>query len=82
MYVYVYMYYISMYGRMCMYGLISRPMNMYSKGYTGPVLVARKKVGLEIDSDKTKYILPFREQSAVENHNIKTANKSFAIVQC
>jgi hypothetical protein len=38
---------------------------------------ARKDVGLEINVEKTKYMLPSRHQNVGQNRNIKIANKSF-----
>jgi hypothetical protein len=36
-----------------------------------------KKVGLEVNTEKTKYILLSYHQTAKQNHNIKTENTSF-----
>jgi hypothetical protein len=36
-----------------------------------------KEVGLEINVEKTKYMLLSRHQNAGKNHDIKTANRSF-----
>jgi hypothetical protein len=35
-----------------------------------------KKVGLEVNAEKTKYML-ICQQNAGQNHNIKTADRSF-----
>jgi hypothetical protein len=36
-----------------------------------------KEVGLEINVEKTKYMLLSRQQNAGQNHDIKMANRSF-----
>jgi hypothetical protein len=36
---------------------------------------ARKKVGVEVNAEKTKYMLLSRHQNAGQNHDIKTANR-------
>jgi hypothetical protein len=38
---------------------------------------AGKDVGLEVNSEKTKYILLSRPHSAGQNHNIKIGDRSF-----
>jgi hypothetical protein len=38
---------------------------------------AEKEVGLELNVEKTNYVLLSRYQNADQNHNIKTANRSF-----
>jgi hypothetical protein len=38
---------------------------------------ASSKVGLEVNSEKTKYMLLSYHQKAGQNHDIKTSNKSF-----
>jgi hypothetical protein len=38
---------------------------------------ARKEVRLEVNAEKTKYLLLSRHQNAGQNHDIKTANRSF-----
>jgi hypothetical protein len=40
-------------------------------------IVASTEVGLEVNAEKTKYIFLSHHQNAGENHNIKTANRSF-----
>jgi hypothetical protein len=41
---------------------------------------ASKEVGLEVNTEKTKYILLSRHQNAGQNHNIKIGNSSCANV--
>jgi hypothetical protein len=44
---------------------------------TETVIGASKKVGLEVNSERTKYLLMSHEQNAGRNHNKNTANRSF-----
>jgi hypothetical protein len=44
---------------------------------TGTLTDDSKKVGLEINVEKTKYILLSRHQNTGQNRDIKTANRSF-----
>jgi len=41
------------------------------------LVVTRKEAGLEMNADKTKYMIMSRCQNAGHNHNIKIGNKSF-----
>jgi hypothetical protein len=47
------------------------------KKNTEDVIDTCKEIGLEANTKKTKYMLISRYQSAEQNHNIKTANRSF-----
>jgi hypothetical protein len=38
---------------------------------------ARKEVGLEVNTEKTKYMLLSHHQNAGQNHDIKLANRGF-----
>jgi hypothetical protein len=38
---------------------------------------ASKEVGLEVNKEKTKYMLLSRQQNAGQNHNIKIGDRSF-----
>jgi hypothetical protein len=40
-------------------------------------VVPSKETGLEVNAEKTKYTVKFRDQNEGKNHNIKTDNKSF-----
>jgi hypothetical protein len=42
-----------------------------------PLLDASKEVGLEVNLDKTKYMLMSRNQKTGQKHSIKIANRSF-----
>jgi hypothetical protein len=45
------------------------------------LVVARRDIRLEINTDKTKYMLMSRDQNAGRSHNIKVDNKSFVMVE-
>jgi hypothetical protein len=47
------------------------------KKHTDAFFAARKEVGLEVNAEKTKYMLLSRHQNAGQNHDIKIANRSF-----
>jgi hypothetical protein len=41
------------------------------------VLHARREVGLEVNTEKTKYVVGSHQQNAGQNHNVLIASKSF-----
>ena len=45
------------------------------------LVVARKESGLEVNADKTKYMVMPQDQNAGRSHNIKTNNSSFERVE-
>ena len=47
------------------------------KRNTGALVVASKEIGLEVNADKTKYMIMSRDQNAGRSHNIKIDNSSF-----
>jgi len=51
------------------------------KKNTEALVVAIKKVCLEVNAGKTKYILMSRDQNAEQNHNTRTENKLFERVE-
>jgi hypothetical protein len=51
------------------------------KKNTDSLLVPNKEFGLEINGEKTTYMLISHEYNAGQNHNIKGDNKSFERVQ-
>ena len=51
------------------------------KENTEALVVTRKEAGLEVNADKTKYLVMSRCQNAGHNHNIKIENKSFERVE-
>ena len=40
------------------------------------LVVATKEIGLEVDADKTKYMIMSRDQNAGRSHSMKTDNSS------
>ena len=44
-------------------------------------IVARKEIELEVNADKTKYIVMSRDQNAGRSHSIRNANSSFERVE-
>jgi hypothetical protein len=48
---------------------------------TDSLAVASKQAGLEVNADKTKYMVMSRDQNTEQNHNIKTDNKSYERVE-
>jgi hypothetical protein len=47
---------------------------------TEAFLDASKEVGLEVNAEKTKYMLMSRSQRIGQKHSLKTANRSFEVV--
>jgi hypothetical protein len=47
------------------------------KKNTEAIIDASKEVGLEVNTEKTKYMLLSRHHNAGQNHNIKISNRSF-----
>jgi hypothetical protein len=45
------------------------------------LMVASKEIALEVNADKTKYMVMSRDQNAGRSHNIKTDNSSFKRVE-
>jgi hypothetical protein len=51
--------------------------NVYTmKENTDDLLVINKVIGLEVNADKTQYIVVYRDQNAGRSHNIKIDNSS------
>ena len=48
---------------------------------TEALSIASKEIGLEINAEKTKYMVMSRDQNAGRNGNIETGNKSFETVE-
>jgi hypothetical protein len=48
---------------------------------TEVLLVASKEIGLEVNAEKTKYMVMSRDQNAGQNGCIQTGNKSFETVK-
>jgi hypothetical protein len=51
------------------------------KKNTEASVVASKEIGIEVNAEKTKYMVMSRNQNAGQNHNIKRDNKSFERVE-
>jgi hypothetical protein len=51
------------------------------KKNTEALLVASKEIGVEVNAEKTKYMVMSRDQRAERNQNIKIGNKSFERVE-
>jgi len=49
----------------------------YVEKNTGALVVASKEIGLEVNADKTTYMVMSRQQNAGRNHNVKIDNISF-----
>jgi hypothetical protein len=47
------------------------------KKNTEALVVASKEIGLEVNAEKSKYMVMSRNQNAGQYHNIKTDDKSF-----
>jgi hypothetical protein len=47
------------------------------KKNTGTLVDPTKEAGLEVNADKTKYMLLSRHQIPLQNHNMKIAKRSF-----
>jgi hypothetical protein len=47
------------------------------KKNTEALVAAAKEIGLEVNADKTKYMVMSRDQNAGQNHNIRIDNNSF-----
>ena len=45
------------------------------------LVVASKEIGLEVNADKTKYMIMSRDQNAGRNHSMKIGNSSFERVE-
>jgi sorting nexin-29 len=51
------------------------------KKNTGDLMIASKEIGLEVNADKTKYMVMSRNQNAGQSHDIKIDNKFFERVE-
>jgi ribosomal protein L30E len=51
------------------------------KENTGTLIVASKETGLQVNSDKAKYMVMSQDQKAGQNHIIKNDNSSFEKVE-
>ena len=51
------------------------------KQYTEALIVASKEIGLEVNADKTKFMIISGDQNAGWSHSMKTDNSSFESVE-
>jgi hypothetical protein len=51
------------------------------KKNTDALLVGSKEIGLDVNADKTKYMVVSRDQSAGQSHNIETDSSFFERVE-
>jgi hypothetical protein len=54
---------------------------MFSSKNTKTLIDASKEVGLEVNAEKTKYMLLSHHQTAGQNHDIKIAHRCFESVE-
>jgi hypothetical protein len=55
--------------------------NIRIKENTEALVMTSKEIGLEVNADKTKYMVKSRDQTAVRNQSMKTDNISFERVK-
>jgi hypothetical protein len=53
----------------------------YCKKNTEALVIVSKEIGLEVNAEKTKYMVMSRDQNAVQNGYIQIGNKSFETVK-
>jgi len=51
------------------------------KENTEALVMASEETGLEVNADKTKYMVMYRDQNAGRSHSMKTDNSSFERVE-
>jgi hypothetical protein len=51
------------------------------KKNTEAFVVASQKTGLDINADKTKYMVMFQDQNAEQSHNMKVGNRCLERVE-
>ena len=51
------------------------------KGKVEGLVLASKETGLEVNADKTKYMVMSRDQNAGRSHSMETDNSSFKRVE-
>ena len=56
-------------------------MLIYCKENTEALVDASKEIGLEVNTNETKYMVMSWDQNAGQNHNIKIDTKSFERVE-
>jgi hypothetical protein len=53
----------------------------FCKKITEALIVASKKIGLEVNAEKTKHMVMSEDRNARQNRTIKTGNKPFESVK-
>jgi hypothetical protein len=51
-----------------------------TKKNTECIVVASKETGVEVNTEKTKYMIMSADQHGGQNHNIKMVNKFFEVI--
>ena len=54
---------------------------IYWEENVGALIVASKETGLQLNADKTKYMVMSQDQNAGQSHNMKIDNRSFEMVE-
>ena len=57
------------------------PPSYYKEKRRSSYVVASKEIGLEVNADKSRYMVMFRDQDAVKSHGINIDNISFERVK-
>ena len=60
---------------------VSKRRSLKNKCGTEALVIASKEIGLEVNAEKTKYMVMSRDQNGRKNGNIQTGNKSFETVE-
>jgi hypothetical protein len=59
---------------------MSKSVHIINKS-TKTLVVASKEIGLEVNADKTKYMVMSRDQNSGQCHDIKSDNRAFERVK-
>ena len=62
------------------YNILGGSVDTIQKNAEG-LVVASNEIGLELNANKTKYLVRYRDQNSGRSHNIKIDDKSFARVE-
>jgi len=61
--------------------ILTGSVHTVKKRKAAALVVSTKETGLEVNVDKTKYMVMSRDQNAGRSHSIKTDNSSFERVE-